>query len=129
MKTQSLVLVSTRPQAQPDSRALLSSLENVIAESGRLMLAMLGAVTVLLLAGSAVSMPSLAPYGQAAAWAAGFVFLALATDAGEVRFALYLASGVAMIACALLAASAATGFLVPAGMIASAWVAAWLYRA
>ena len=65
----------------------------------------------------------------ALAWAAGFVFLALAIDAEGERAEHYLGSGIAMIGCALLAAMGETGFLFSAGVLAAAWAAASLYRA
>lgn len=129
MKTQDLVLIPARPQSRPVAEAWPRSFARLLTEGGRIALAVSGAVAVLLAACCAVSIPSVLPVGNALAWAAGFVFLALAIDADGERAERYLASGIALIGCALLAGMGVSGFLAPAGMLLAAWTAAWLYRA
>ena len=61
---------------------------------------------------------------QALVWAAGFIFLALAMDAGERNSAAVLVTGLALPALAILSAYVATGFLIVATALIAAWVVA-----
>jgi len=61
---------------------------------------------------------------QALVWAAGFIFLALALDAGKRNTVAVLVTGLALPALAILSAFIATEFLIIATALIAAWVVA-----
>lgn len=69
---------------------------------------------------------------QAAIWAAGFIFLALAMESGKTNVGALLATGLALPLLALLSARLAPEFAVLAAALMAVWIAAIIlnrYRA
>jgi hypothetical protein len=76
-----------------------------------------------------VSMPDLVVYLQAALWASGFVFFGLALDSEKPTLGLLnLATGIAVMALALLSSIFAIELLIVAVTIVAAWVATGILR-
>ena len=99
------------------------SLQQVIKLGTRVLLAALSALAIVVTAAWAVSAFEIPSVLQAAVWASGFVFLALAIETKSANFGALLASGLAMLVLAILSAQVATEFAVIAAILVAAWVA------
>jgi hypothetical protein len=128
MKTQSMHWTDSRPRMGLSITPMLDRLNRAITEASKMLACALGALAVIVGTGWAISLPALIPFVQASVWAGGFVFLGLSLDSGESSFGLYLLSGFALLAIALLSSSVAPEFLVLASALGAAWLAAKVYR-
>lgn len=116
---------TTRGQFLPDLR------DEARAFTQRLLRGLLSAAaatTVLIVAIWAASDPALATYLAVSIWGAGFVFFALAVDAGSRWSVPLVLTGMALPALAVLGDYVATEFSMLAGAIVAAWLAGWMYR-
>ena len=95
----------------------------------RCFLAAAPALALIVGAALLVSMPDLVVYLQAALWASGFVFFGLALDSEKATLGLLnLATGIAVMALALLSSYFAVELLIVAVTIVAAWVATAILR-
>lgn len=129
------------PILDRDSRIVLNpgysvprKLHVALSVAARALLALVAAAAVVVAAAWLVTLPEYAPYLQAAIWAGGFVFAALAVESDSPLTAiLLLTTGIAMPALAWLSSRLAVELAIVAAALVAAWVAAlvaaWLATA
>lgn len=125
------------PIQSRDSRIVLNpgyglsrKLHGALSLAARALLALVAAAAVVIGAAWLATQPEFAPYLQAAIWAGGFVFVALAVESDSPLTALLLlATGIAMPALAWLSSRMAVELAIVAAALVAAWVAAWVAAA
>ena len=128
MKTQTATfraIETTRGHFLPDLRQQTTALTQRLLRG---LLAGASAMALLVAAIWAASDPSLATYLAVGIWGAGFVFFALAVDAGSRWSVPLVLSGMTLPALAVLGDHIAAEFSMLAAVIVAAWLAAWIYR-
>ena len=104
-------------------------LGGVLKVAKRTLLALVAAAAVVVGAAWLVTLPEWAPYLQAAFWAGGFMFLALAIESDEPLAALLqLAIGIALPLLAWLSSRVAVELAIVAAALVAAWVAVGIFR-
>ena len=112
------------------SHSLPRKLHAVLSVAARTLLALVAAAAVVVATAWLITLPEFAPYLQAAIWAGGFVFLALAVESDSpLTVILLLATGIAMPALAWLSSRMAVELALVAAVLVAAWVAAWVATA
>lgn len=96
--------------------------------STRLLLAVTPALAIVVAAAWAVATVADSGIVQAAIWASGFVFLALAMEARQPDVTTLLATGLALPVIAWLSASVAAEFAIIAAVAVAAWVTVAILR-
>jgi len=91
--------------------------------SKRLLLAATPALAILVASAWALGSPETVRVMQAAIWAAGFVFLALAVDSGKKNITSLVLTGLALPTLALLSSSVAVEFSIVAAALIAGWTA------
>jgi hypothetical protein len=129
MKTQSIELF---PQIRRDERIMpfaLPRLKPVAGLTARVLMALVPALVLVVGTAWLVTAPNLVIYLQAATWAAGFIFLALAVESERPDTALLMAlTGVALPMLAFLSSRLAVELAIVSSMLVAIWVAAALLR-
>jgi hypothetical protein len=133
MKTQA---IEWSPLRGRDSRIVLNpgyslprQLHGALSLAARALLALVAAAAVVVAAAWLVTLPEFAPYLQAAIWAGGFVFVALAVESDSPLAALLLlATGIAMPALAWLSSRVAVELALVAAALVAVWAAAAIFR-
>lgn len=111
------------------SHSLPRKLHGVLSLAARALLALAAAAAVVVAAAWLVTLPQFAPYLQAAIWAGGFVFVALAVEADSPLTAiLLLATGIAMPALAWLSSRMAVELALVAVALVAVWAAVAIFR-
>jgi hypothetical protein len=104
-------------------------LPRLLKRAARFFVALVPALAIVVAATFVATLPAQVVYLQAAIWAAGFVFAALAIDAESPEAAiLYLATGITLPVLALLSSRVALEFLIVSAALVAAWVAAAILR-
>jgi hypothetical protein len=98
-------------------------LNRVTHFSTRLFLAAVPALGMIVAASWAIGSESTAAILQAAMWATGFIFLALAIETRKASFTALLLTGLALPALALMSAHVATEFAIVAATLVAGWTA------
>ena len=125
---------ATPKNATADTRTVASwqarePLSGAIRFGARLLLAATPALAILVASAWAVATGSDSGILQAAIWASGFIFFALAIEAVESDYAaLLFASGAALPVLALLSAFVAAEYALIAATVIAAWIATAILR-
>lgn len=110
-------------------RSLPRSLTGVLSLATRALLATVVALAIVVGAAWLVTLPEFAIYLQAALWAGGFVFVALAVESDSPLAAvLQLATGIALPVLAWLSSRSAVELAIVAAALVAAWVATAVFR-
>ena len=126
MKMHSIVWPLEQKSTVTSLRRLASRANGLTRLVYRLLVAGAPALGILIATIWLISAPGLLPYLQAALWATGFVFMALAVEAERPHAAaLLLTTGLALPMLAWLSSRLAVEFIV----VAAALIAAWLVAA
>jgi len=104
-------------------------LNAILSLAARIFVATVPSLSLVVGAAWAISVPEIAILLEAATWAAGFVFLALAVESGpRGGFGWSLATGLALPALALMSSRVAGEFLVIAAVILALWLASQILK-
>lgn len=129
MKTQSIELF---PLVHRDGTAVRNALPRLRSATGltaRTLVALVPALALVVGSAWLVTLPDLVPYLQAATWAVGLVFLALAVESERGDTALLMSfTGVALPVLAFLSSRVATELAIVAATLVAAWVVAAVVR-
>jgi hypothetical protein len=133
MKTHAIEWSPTRGR---DSRIILNPSHNlphriaaVLSLASRALLAAVVALAIVVGAAWLITLPEFAVYLQAALWAGGFVFVALAVESDSPLAAiLQLATGTALPLLAWLSSREAVELAIVAAALVAAWVATAIFR-
>lgn len=129
MKTQSIELFPAIRRSDRTMPHALPRLKSLAGVSVRTTLVLMPALILVVGTAWLVTVPHLAVYLQAATWAAGFVFLALAAETERADIALLLAStGIALPTLAFLSSRVAVELAIVASMLLAVWITAALIR-
>jgi hypothetical protein len=108
---------------------LSRSLAGILSLASRALLATVLALAIVVGAAWLVTLPDFAVYLQAALWAGGFVFVALAVESNSPLAAiLQLATGIVLPVLAWLSSRSAVELAVVAAALVAAWMAAGIFR-
>ena len=129
MKTQSIELY---PQVRRDGAAVGNALprfRSATCLTVRTLIALVPALALVVSSAWLVTVTGLAPFLQAAIWAAGFAFLGLAVESERSDTALLmLMTGVALPVLAFLSSRVATELAIVAATLVAAWTMVALLR-
>jgi len=129
MKSHSLEWTNLGTRESIGNRIRVTRLNRILRQTGTLFTAAVAGLAMVVGAAWAISVPEAAMIVQATVWASGFVFLALAIEAGRSSyFSLALASGLALPVLAVLASRVAGEFLVLASALLASWVAYYILK-
>ena len=103
-------------------------LNRVTHFSTRLLLAAVPALGMIVAASWAIGSEGTAAVLQAAMWASGFVFLALAIETRKASFSALLLTGLALPVLALMSAHVATEFAIVAATLVAGWTVAAIFK-
>jgi len=107
----------------------VSSLNRLFGIAGKAFIAVTPALAILVGAAWAISVPGIEMIVQASVWAFGFIFLALAVEAGpKENFGWTLATGLLLPLLAVLSSRVASEFLVLAAAVIATWLATIIFR-
>lgn len=129
MKTHSIEWSPVVTQNRRIALNPLGQLRNLLALATKASLALVSALALVVAATWLVTLPDQVVYLQATIWAAGFVFIGIATESESAEAAILgLATGIALPVLAYLSSSVAVEFIVVAATLVAAWVAAAILR-
>ena len=103
-------------------------LKNAAAISSRLLLAAIPALSILVASAWAIDTFASSVVLQAAIWATGFIFLALAVDTTRPNLAGLLLTGLSLPVLAMLSSRVAVEFAIIAAALVAGWVAAAIIK-
>ena len=123
MKTQSIALQPPRRAGRAlfIPRALYRS-NSLACLALTLLATAVPAVALVLLTTWATGVPAVLPVAQAAIGLSGFVYLALALDAGKISAALHSLTGIALFSLAWASAAVTPELLIVAAMLMAVWL-------
>jgi hypothetical protein len=129
MKAHSIEWTNLESRESAFAALRLTRLDRALTIAGRLFVALVPALAIVVASAWLVTMTELTVYLQATIWASGFVFLGLAIDArGFADFVVRFATGLALPVLAWLSSVAAAEFLIVAAAMVAAWIAVGLFR-
>ena len=103
--------------------ALTSSAQEILA----LLSATILATTIIVFSVGVAGMEMTDVLG-AAIWGVGFIFFGLAVDSSDIKAALQLVTGIALLVLAWLQANVSAEFIIVSGVIVAGWAAASLFQ-
>lgn len=107
----------------------VSSLNRMFGIAGKVFVAAIPALALLVSAAWAITVPAVEIIFQATIWALGFIFLALAVEADRNEsFGWALTTGLLLPLLAVLSSRVASEFLVIAAAVLATWLAAIIIR-
>lgn len=125
MKTQSIELFPHGRREEDTMPLALTRVMPVAALTTRILMALIPALALVVGTAWLVTAPNLIIYLQAATWAAGLVFLALAVESERSESALMLSlTGLALMVLAFLSSRVAVELAIVAAMLSAVWIVA-----
>lgn len=125
MKTQSIELFPHSRRKEDTTPLALTRVMPVAALTTRILMALIPALALVVGTAWLVTAPNLIIYLQAATWAAGLVFLALAVESERSESALMLSlTGLALMVLAFLSSRVAVELAIVAAMLSAVWIVA-----
>jgi len=107
----------------------VSSLNRLFGIAGKVFIAAIPALAIMVGAAWAITVPHFEMIVQASVWAAGFIFLALAVESGpDESFGWTLITGLMLPLLAVLSSRVASEFLVIAAAVIATWTIAIIFR-
>jgi hypothetical protein len=129
MKTHTLEWTDISTTDKAVRSALLPRLDASIRMAARLLFAAVPVSLLVVGAAWAITVPQFAMILEAAVWASGFLFLALAVESGpDAKFGWAIASGLVLPVLAVLSSRVAGEFLVVAAVVLATWVAVLILK-
>jgi hypothetical protein len=128
VKTHTIQLntINSRSDARKNSPA--RKLNRILCLSANAFLALVPALAVVTGAAWLITAPDLVAYLQVSLWGAGFVFLGMAVDSAKPASLLYLLTGLALPALAMVSSRVAVEVAILAVAILATWTAVAIWR-